>query len=404
MEALRKRLRQGSKWTDATVQDLFDNLGLQQWWIELNNLEAKGRVLDRSEWRERVRVEWKKRYPAIPAPFFEGMINSLDKIEEDSRQTRSLATRVSIVDKENQATTHLKPTVSNYSIPVNIFPHAPDELQRSVPPSIMPPKMAAKLLAADAAKVDPTDFSALQKQVTDLDIEVNRTTQFLKQKMASLESQVGDDSVAIADLKWRLNEISEGDEKAQVGGKRSYRKAKDKVPSHRYPTCSSKVQDDVVLEALKKDVERIEQRITVLEGRVEGLLREIEELRAELVRAEALAPKIDALASSLLEFRESQAKFNLSSLQEFARIKTLYSDTIEPRLNAQALDLVNLNAHYNMLHALTAHLVGPAAMNRACSAFKTSTTSPSRAQNRMTKNPLSLPFSPLSPLRQIAPV
>jgi len=185
------------------------------------------------------------------------------------------------------------------------------------------------------------------------------------------------DGALLAELKWKIASMVDENERPRLTGKHANRKAKSKLPTHRYPTRFSEAQEDLVLELAPSEIEAMERRITVLEGEARGLL--------------------DALSASLTGFREAQAKVNLVTLREMSRVRALYTDLIEPRLNAHSHEVAKLIANYNMLHALASSLLGPSLMT------KISSTTPRLrpyARPPIRSSPLKIEIPPMRNLEQ----
>lgn len=129
------------------------------------------------------------------------------------------------------------------------------------------------------------------------------------------------------------------------------------MPSHRYPTRYSADQAFEIAELGKHTYGDLEGRVRTIEGRMERTSREVERLQADATRTDELAPKINALSVSLENFKTAQLKINHGIIQEIIRFKTLYSETIAPKLQDQSQEIALLTAKYNMLQAIAASLI-----------------------------------------------
>ena len=152
--------------------------------------------------------------------------------------------------------------------------------------------------------------------------------------------------------------MADVDEKSKNSGKRAYRKANAKTPSHRYATWLAASMDDEVLEISRKEYGDIEGKISPLEKRMDETKRETDRLKAELIRAKALAPKIEALAKSLDEFKAMQLRVNLGHLQEFTRLRNFYEQSIIPCFDAQTHKIAGLQSHFTTLWSVVAKYLG----------------------------------------------
>jgi len=158
----------------------------------------------------------------------------------------------------------------------------------------------------------------------------------IQDRLTQLGDQVYQDGIIVADLKWRMAEIQDLEEQAKTAGKRSYKKARGKAPTHRYPTRYSGSQADEILQLGKKEYGDVDSRIKAVEERMEEMKKEKEQLETELEKMVVLVPKIDALTVSLNNFKMSQLKINLGAFQEFTHLRQFYTNTVAPKLDAHS--------------------------------------------------------------------
>ena len=90
---LKKRIDDGSKWSDADAQQIFGDLGLLQWWYDIRQEEESGVEPNWKIWEKKIVEEWQKRYPEVPVKEFEDVarkLHELDEMEEDSLTVENL--------------------------------------------------------------------------------------------------------------------------------------------------------------------------------------------------------------------------------------------------------------------------------------------------------------------------
>ena len=215
----------------------------------------------------------------------------------------------------------------------------------------------------------------------------------IQDRLTRLGDQVYQDGIIVADLKWRMAEIQDLEERAKTAGKRSYKKARGKAPTHRYPTRYSGSQADEILQLGKKEYGDVDSRIKAVEERMEEMKKEKEQLETELEKMAALAPKIDTLTASLNDFKMSQLKINLGAFQEFTHLRQFYTNAVAPKLDAHSRDIAGLNARYTAIYSLVIKLLNPQPNGRK--------TPASRQQKPIPPMNVSMPIPP-SPLRATA--
>jgi hypothetical protein len=332
------RAKQGTKWTDLELHQIFGNLGLLQWWYDASKLGAEERAASWDEWKRKMCEEWKRRYPEVPSETFDIQAN---KLPAPATNTRPIEDTESIVSMDGS---------NDAEATKALVPRAPPTTPIPVwnPSSPTKPKTELPTDALALPILDPDEFKELKTQVEELDQRVTETTTGIQERLTRLSEQVFEDGIIVGDLKWRMAEIQELEDRAKATGKRGYKKGKAKVPSHRYPTRFSSEQADEVLELSKKEFGDVESKIKTLEERVEEAKTERSKLKEDLVRAEALASRIDTMSASLDSFRLAQIKINLSSMQQLNGFKARLEE-VEPRLDAQQRDVNILVNRYNMI-------------------------------------------------------
>jgi len=392
-EEWKKMMKKGTHWTDERMGDVMQKLSLSEWWKEARRDNENGRDPKWTEWKKKMILQLRYRYPDIRVRHFKAMADELHKQDKEAPTTLSLAATVSTEPLEDieMAETDVPRAPHSTPIPVWIPSSPPMDVRTAVDNAVR------------ASKVDPKDFTQLKKRVEELEEQVTETTDGIRDRLTRLGDIVYEDGIIITDLKWRMAEIQEGDEKSKVLGKRAYRKAKDKVQRHRYPTRYAEAQGDEILEISRKEFGDIEGRIKTVEERMEEMKKEKERLEEELAKVEALTPKLEALTASLNEFKMTQVKLNIGSFQEFARLRSLYADVVEPRLVAHGRDIAGLHARYQSLYHIAATLLGhqqqQQQLARRTSVRRTASTSPHPPMN--VSNPIHKQIQ-LPSIRQIA--
>ena len=390
---VRRKLADGERWDSRSVQERLGAFGLLAWWYAVNLKESGGSAEDWEMWRNKIVDVWRKRHPDVGARVLDSMAADLRDLDRDTRPMRILQCQAAKVEvKSEQEDVEMK------SIDA---PRSPDIIPVWLPTSPPPEARDAVRAAAKDAKIIQKDWADLQERVRTLEKKVTETTEGIHDRLTRLGDQVYEDGIIVTDLKWRMAGIQETEEKAKAAGKRAYKKARGKAPTHRYPTRFSGAQVDDVLEIGRKEYGDVAARIQAVEERMEDMKKEKERLEAELTRLDALAPKIDALGTALEEFKVSQLKINFGSFQHFANLRDFYTNTISPRLDAHARDIAALNARYASLYAVAVDVLKPVQNGRRPPIAKPKRASPAppstlaNAFNKMT---------PLPPLRPIAAV
>ena len=386
---IQQKLKDGGDWSDREIQERLAAFNLLPWWYDIHLKESGGHAEDWERWRTRIVDVWRKQRPEVPAEVFEKMVSDLKELDQETRAARPLQCHAVVIEMGS--------VEEDVEMKTDDAPKSPQIIPVWVPSS-PPPK------AHDVAKEETTEtgvaqeeWKELQERVWTLEKRVTDTTDGIQDRLTRLGDQVYEDGIIVADLKWRMAEIDELEEKAKTAGKRLYKKARGKVATHRYPTRYSGSQADEVLELGRKEFGDVAARIQAVEERMEDMKKEKERLEAELTRLDALTPKIDALALALEDFKNSQLKINIGSFQHFATLRDLYVNTVVPRIDAHSREIAALNARYNSLYAVAVDVLKPSQSGRRPPMAKpkrTSPVTPVTLQNAFNK------ISPLPPLRQ----
>ena len=356
---LKARLNHGPKWTDAEAQKIFGDLGLLQWWYDIRQEEEAGHEPDWQMWRGKIVAEWRRRYPDVPAEEFDSVEDTLNE-DERPQTARSLFLQVNTAEKEDVEMDE------NDSLSKNPLPFL-DNLNAFHTPTPLPKDGVFRY-----PRMPETDeIGELKSRVAELEDHFAEMGDDMREDLKSLREQVFQDGVTLTDLKWRLDGPRAG--KGKEGGKRGYRKAKAKGPTHRYPTRYWADQAQEVVELSSKAYEDLANRVRRVEERQEGAHREVKRLEAELTHVEELSPKIDALADSLDDFKCAQLKVNVGILKELVKLRTHNADTVDPKLTAHTSELSLLTARYNILQSIASSLISranPPATNYATPEYK----------------------------------
>ena len=293
VDELESRHREKTNCSRDTSEKLYRELGLLQWWRRIAKAEEreerKGKGLDWDEWRSRVLNDWQRRFPGIPMDKAARLWDELCVLDRMTRPIQALAIQVRYREKEDVEMDVADVPKTPNPTPVSVKTESPGD--KTLNEVNYPPDMSLS---------DAEEFKELQRKVVDLEKRVDLSTKELREHLARLDQQMYEDGVALVAMKWRTEELKEMETKE--AGKRSYKKAKAKVPSHRYPTRQAMAQTEETLELSKKEFGDIEGKIKTMEEKMEELKKETDRLREELARAEALAPKVDALSTSLDSF------------------------------------------------------------------------------------------------------
>ena len=353
---IKQKLKEGGRWTDREIQECLSAFSLLPWWYDINLKESDGPSKDWETWRTKIVDIWRKQRPNVPPGILDQMVTDLRELDRETRSIRNVQCQAVAVEVElAEEDVEMKNADA---------PKSPQVIPVWVPSSPPPEVRDAVREATTEARIVRKDWTDLQERVWTLGKNVADTTEHIQDRLTSLGDQVYQDGIIVTDLKWRMAEIQELEEKAKTAGKRAYKKGQGKVPTHRYPTRFSGSQADEVLELSRKEFGDVAAKIAAVEERMEGMRKETERLEAELTRVDALTPKIDALSSALEEFKVSQLKINFGSFQHFANLRDFYTKTIGPRLDAHSRDIAGLHARYDSLYAVAVDVLRPSQNGR----------------------------------------
>ena len=353
---VKEKLAEGGKWNDCDIQERLSAFDLLPWWYDVNLKDSGGSEEDWEKWQVKIVDVWKRKRPGIPNGTLESMAEDLRELEQKTRPFRNLQCQVAAVAVKSES--------EDVEMVAADVPESPHLLPVWLPSSPPPEVRDAVKEANKEARIIKRDWVDLQERVWTLEKQVVDTTEELHDKLTRLGDRVHEDGITVADLKWRMAEIQELEEKAKTAGKRGYKKARGKMPTHRYPTRFSGFQADEVLTLGRKEFGDVAAKIQAVEERLEGMKTEKERLEAELTRVDALTTKIDALSSALEAFKTTQLKFNISTFQHFANLRDFYANTIGPRLDAHSREIAGLNARYNSLYAVAVDVLHPSQNGR----------------------------------------
>ena len=358
------KIRNGSKWTDDDVKVIFKETGLTDWWEAIREMEEKAGRKDWHAWRVEAVARTAKKLPTTPVTRIVSAANSIVRVGEANQPLQIMAIRSIVSTKDED----VDMDVADVPPPPNPSPTPTWTISAS-----------AHSTSGERTKprsVDSDEMDELKTRVFDLEDYMEKTKRELRREIDDLKRQTAQEEIELATLKWKAEEWMEKERTAKGGGKREYRKAKGKAPTHHYPTrLTTKITDEIV-EANRKELGDVAERIQAMAGRIDGYEKEIKRLQADLAKVEELAPKIEALSAAFESFRTNQIKINLGTIQEFARIRSQVFDSIEPRLVVHARDVADLNARYHALYALAMALLGQQQVKFAAAASKPPHSSP----------------------------
>jgi hypothetical protein len=388
MLELKKRLNDGSRWTDKEIQKIFGKLGLLQWWWDIKAEEEAGRKPEWEVWRQKIIDEWRVRFPMVPPGEFESTTEALLDQNAQIATTHSLAVKISEVpdvemEKRDVSANSDPSSTRTVYVPPNSAPSGGVYLYQRVP--------------------DLDEVAELKSRIEELEDRFFDVESDLRSSLDRLQDTVFMDGVALTNLKWKVREIADDGGRKRRKGKRSYKKVKAKAHHHRYPTRYSEAHSDEVVEPGRKEIKGLEVRMKALESKTDVNREEIGRLEAELLRAEDLAPKIGALTAGLEAFKVTQLKMNINFVQEFARLRAFYSTVVEPKVASHSAEIAGLTARYNLLHALATTLFGNSLLpsNVPASHLYTKTRNASQSASTGPINPYQ---SLLTPARRVSPV
>jgi len=352
--------------------------------------KKEGEEIDWTKWKEDEVAEGVRRIPGTRPDIVKRMLTDLETLDRWAQDSITLKDEdedeYQPPDDNAMDTTDAPedPDVASTHVPDNDPPPDDPDLEDPNPDENQPPPTLV---------IDAADFKALKKRIQELEKRVGTTTEVLKKKIEKLMGRLANDNFEWSEMKQRTEDIKDADERGKIAGKRGYKKARGRVPTHHYPTRFATSQADDVVEPSRKEYGDIEGKMKKLEERIEENQREIGRLGEELTKVEALAPKIGSLQTSFETFRLNQVRVNFSTFREFSTLKNRILENVEARLNLHSRDVANLNDRYNSLQALAIHLLGH---NNATAGAKTRAYSYSPAAFPSNHTlPKMLPPSPL---------
>ena len=381
--ALKKKVEKGPQWSDADAQQLFGDLGLLQWWYDIQAEEEAGREPDWELWKAKIFDEWKKRYPEVSSKDLETVADDFqgpdlrpaNPIENDGTDD------VEMIDEDN---TPGNPPPTPEKSPLGPYP-------TNLP--IEDPPMQQTL--------DVQDIAELKSRIGELEEQIAKVERGMRWKLKNLGMQVFHDGITLTDLKWKLAEVKGRGKKTKGKGKRAYKKARLRGASHRYPTRYSGGTERTDPEASEGGLEKLEERVKTLEVRQDEMVVEKKKIEDDLAHVEDLAPKVNSLQRSLEEFKTSQLKVNMSIVQELVALKAAYHETLEKKTAAHATDIAILAARFNVLQTIASNIITARAQPFA--------PSPPQTHEPKPFYPPSFPYgknlpSQLNPIRRPPPV
>ena len=356
LEEIRAHMvRIDSRWSDDVIRDIFRRLQLSDWWREIKTVEDDKGDIRWPAWKFRMLDRWGTDLPKWWPKFFNWMVNDLEDLHRETAEAKKFL----VLSVIRNASRDVEMTGVNVPAAPNPSP-APflntfavkQEDRPSNPVSIPPPQ------DPDPSKQvnESATIDTISGRVNELESLTQKRTRILRQSLADLEQEVYRDTNTRNELDWRLAEAKEEDEKGSCG-KRWYRKARCKLPTHRYPTRYSEAQTDEVVNFGRKEYGPIEEKIKKMTARIQINQAEADRIRDELAKAEALETKIASLSSAFQLFRSSQVSVNMGFIMEQGRLRNLLDTDVQNRLDGYARNISDLYSRYDVLNGIALALL-----------------------------------------------
>ena len=380
--SLKKRSIEGESWSSVGTQQDVTKLGLLRWWFNLNIERDRGREPDLEAWKTKNRKELTQRWPDLSDASLDTMVEQLDEIARIPRPKSTLALKIVKTEDVDMKVEDVPEPLSPPTSP----------LSSPSPPPLEPQKTDDR--DVPTLQLDPEEFEQLRRQVDDLEMRVKDSTEMIEQRLTRLGVQVYEDGITVTNLQWMMNSGRKTPEEVPSPGKRSYKKAKERSGSHRYPTRGSLAQDEEPLKISKKEFHVIEGRIKGLETGVARMKGEQKRLREELSKTKDLKPEIDALSQTLRDFKVAQIKVNDATVQQFVHVQQLCNGTLLPHAQTHARLILELQHRYNGLAAIANSLVAQQRTRQMPTRHQTSLTLPPPVKTspppppRLTRDPV----------------
>ena len=358
-------LEEGVWWSNNESKRLFLALGLLSWGRAIQRARRERRYPIWEVWVKKLVQEWHRRFPNVPAnrfkiPLMNGRYTLAVAPDPSDVTEEHLYMRMGDIikmdeDVEMADDSPMKSPPTSEPIKI-LFPSQPPPTPEPVKVLFAPKPPPADGVHHYPRAPDVDEIGELRSRIAELEDQFACAEDDARTNLKNLREQVFTDGVTLTDLKWRLAEVEE--KKKKQRGKRAYRKARGKGPSHRYPTrYSVMAKFDEVVEVGKREYEDLEGRIQKIETRQEKVKEEIERIEADLARAVKVAPQISTLTKSLEEFKTAQLRINLNIIQELLRLKSTYAEVLEKRTSAHTTELSLLTARFNVLQSIATSLI-----------------------------------------------
>ena len=169
-----------------------------------------------------------------------------------------------------------------------------------------------------------------------------------------IEEDVMEDTLNLADLKWRMANLEEENRKTKATKKKAYKKVKH--TQHKYKTRCAAAQGDKPVQLSTKEYEAMERRVKKLEEQIKEGEREKGCLTEDLAKVEVLTHQIEVLRGTFKGFCANQVQINLEAHQSISQLHAQVKG-FDPKFGEVTQQVTILNAHYQSLYMITSNLV-----------------------------------------------
>ena len=356
MGEVKKHLAAGKGWFGIEVRQIFERLGMLQWWFALRFEQSKGDgKVDWETWKKDMVEEWKRRFPDCLPTIFKWMAEDIEKLDGMVKEVHVLAIKRETDEREedidmDESDVPDGPTPSPISTKASIPLPEPNEESPDEPPL----KNALEISAMEV----------LTKRVVELEEQVRTTTKEIQEKIADIEDQVIEDNSDLANLRWRTKELEELTKKEGRSERKGGRKGRAK-PDHEHLTRYAKAVGEEPVQLNKRELGSIEKSIRIIKEGIERQGEEIGQLRGELAKVEALEPRLTELSASFDKLRAEHGQDNEARLDDFTWLRARVHNEVTPRLGHHEREIAILHHRYLAIFEAAAKVLAQSPNGRA---------------------------------------
>ena len=192
--------------------------------------------MDWTAWKDFVIEEWTTLFPEELSMVFRWMAEDMEKMYKVTKTLQVLTVRVK--EEETQKQEDIK--MEGMDVPKTLYP-TPMPSQSPLPPaykSTDAPITNKKTLAT----WDQREMEDLKDQVKELERCLKDGAKETRRRLMKIEEDVLEDTLNLADLKWRTADLEEENNKTKATENKAYKKAKR--TQHKYETRYAATQGE----------------------------------------------------------------------------------------------------------------------------------------------------------------